>query len=283
MTSAVHEKGGKVFMQLWHTGRIAQASFGEHPLLAASGMPLPSVSSSATVMAHPKTGAPLKATTYAGVEECAVPRSLETDEIARVVNDYKRAATNAKAAGFDGVELHAAHGYLIDQFIQDGVNKRTDKYGGTIENRCRFLFDAVAGLCEVMGPGRVGVRLSPTTIDPVTGRQSALYFAAGCSDPDEIYAFAAAGMNDYPLAYLLLTEPRWSGRDDGDVEADQGFSQPLSNQKYRGIYHGTLMAAGGFTPASAAAAVAEGHYDLIAFGRWFISNPDLPARIKSGA
>jgi|EP01046_Picozoa_sp_COSAG06_P000986 2,4-dienoyl-CoA reductase-like NADH-dependent reductase (Old Yellow Enzyme family) len=162
-------------------------------------------------MAHPKTGAPLKTATYNGVEECAAPRPLETDEISRVVADYKRAAANALAAGFDGVELHAAHGYLIDQFIQDGVNKRTDKYGGTIENRCRFLFEVVSALCEVMGTGRVGVRLSPTTIDKATGRQSAMYFAAGCSDPDEVYAHAVDGMNAYPLAYLLLTEPRWTG------------------------------------------------------------------------
>lgn len=284
VTAACHAKGAKIFMQMWHTGRIAQPSFGrDQPLLRDSGMPLGSVSSSASVMAHPKTGLPLNASTYAGVEACAVPRALETEEIARVCEDYKHAARNALKAGFDGVEIHAAHGYLIDQFIQDGVNKRTDKYGGSVENRCRFLNEAVAGVCEVMGPGRTGVRLAPTTIDPVTGRQNQLYFGASSTDPDTVYEHAAATMNNHPLAYLLLTEPRWSGRDDGDVEADKGFSQPLSNQKYRKIYNGTLMAAGGFTPATAADAIANGDYDMIGFGRWFISNPDLVDRIKTGA
>ena len=278
----MHAKGGLIVAQLWHTGRISQPSFGEHPLLKASGRPLPSVSASAAVMAHPRTGKPLRTATYAGVEECAVPRALGTGEVARVVEDYRHAARTALRAGFDGVELHAAHGYLVDQFLQDGVNQRTDRYGGTVANRCRFLFEAVEALCGVMGPGRVGVRLSPTTIDPATGRQSQVYFAAQCSDPDAVYAHAVSGLNAHPLAYLLLTEPRWSGRDDGDFATDKGFSQPLSNHKYREMFDGTLMAAGGFTPASAAAAIRDGHYDMVAFGRWFISNPDLPARIRSG-
>jgi N-ethylmaleimide reductase len=276
VVDAVHAKGGLIVMQLWHTGRISQPSFGSHPLLKASGMALPSVSASAVPMTHPRTGKALMTATYEGVEECAVPRALETAELqGRLREDYARAATNAKAAGFDGVELHAAHGYLIDQFLQDGVNKRTDMYGGSIENRCRLLFEITETLVSVMGPGRVGVRLSPTTIDPKTGRQSQLYFAASCTvrrardhsytvtdpmilllccdalvqgshrccflllagcatpqDPDAVYEHAVSGMNAFDLAYLQLTEPRWSGRDDGDVTKDKGFSQPLSNHKY---------------------------------------------------
>ena len=128
----------------------------------------------------------------------------------------------------------------------------------------------------------MGVRLSPTTIDPRTGRQNQLYFATTCSDPDAVYAHAVTGLNRFPLAYLLLTEPRWSGRNDHDVATDKGFSQPLTNTRYRAMYRGTLMGAGGFTPSAAARAVADGHYDCIAFGRWFISNPDLPERLRLG-
>jgi len=181
------------------------------------------------------------------------------------------------------VELHAAHGYLIDQFIQNGTNQRTDKYGGSVENRCRLLFEVVGALVEVMGPQRVGVRLSPTTIDPVTKRQNHLFFCASTTDPDEVYHHAVSGMNQFPLAYLFLTEPRWKGSEGDDVTKDDGIRMPLTNHKYRKLYKGTLMACGGFTPASAAAAVREGHYDLIAFGRWFISNPDLPERIRTHA
>jgi N-ethylmaleimide reductase len=278
----VHDEGGKIFMQLWHTGRVAQPSFGEHPLLKGSGLPLPSVSSSEMPLRHPKTGELLTAFTYAGKETCAVPRPLATSEIPRLLDDYRRACENALRAGFDGVELHAAHGYLIDQFLQDGVNKRTDEYGGTVNNRCRLLFEATGALVDIAGQGRVGVRLSPTTID-ASGRQSMQYYAASSTDPDAVYEHAVGGLNRWKLAYLLLSEPRWNGRNDGDVASDPGFSQPLTNAKYRGIYDNTLMAAGGFTPASAAQAVADGTYDLVAFGRWFLSNPDLPERLRSGA
>ena len=210
VVSAVHAKGGKIVMQLWHTGRISQPSFGEHPLLKASGMALPSVSASAVPMAHPKTGRPLQTSTYMGAEECAVPRALETDELqGRLLEDYRRAAKNALEAGFDGVELHAAHGYLIDQFLQDGVNKRTDAYGGSVPNRCRLLFEVTAALVEVIGAGRVGVRLSPTTIDPKTGRQSQLYFAATCSDPDEVYTHAVAGLNEFDLVGIASVVYGW--------------------------------------------------------------------------
>lgn len=147
----------------------------------------------------------------------------------------------------------------------------------------RLLFEVVEALCSVLGSERTAVRLSPTTIDPKTGKQNQLYFATSTTDPDEVYEHAVRGLNRFKLAYLLLTEPRWSGRNDHDIANDQGFNQPLTNAKYRQMYTGTLMAAGGFTPATAAEALKEGHYDLIAFGRWFISNPDLVERIRSGA
>lgn len=138
VTTAVHEKGGIIFMQLWHTGRISHPSFGYHPLLR-NAENKPSVSSAENAITHPKTGKKLSTETYKGKEECAVPRKLEVEEMHRVCEDYAKAAKNAIAAGFDGVEIHAAHGYLLDQFLQNGVNTRTDEYGGSVENRCRLL------------------------------------------------------------------------------------------------------------------------------------------------
>jgi len=281
VTAAVHAKGGKISIQLWHTGRIGHPSFGKHPLVAESGRPIPSVSSSAVPFTHPRTGKLMWTSTYEGKEEHVTPRALTRAGIQRVCKDYQDAARNAVEAGFDYVELHAAHGYLVDQFLQNGVNHRSDEYGGSVENRCRFLFEVVDALTDVVGRGRVAVRLSPTTF--VNGRQNQLYFGATDTNPDAVYEHAVNGLNRHGLAYLLLTEPRWNGRDDDDVTKDKGIRKPLSNAHYRQIYKGTLMAGGGFTPASAKKAVADGTYDLIAFGRWFISNPDLPDKLRRGS
>ena len=301
VTNAVHAKGGVIFCQLWHTGRVAHAAFGNHPLLkrqreqqrtalgagagAGANTPRPAgepVSASARPILD-RRGNPPPTQTYAGVEpRPAPPRALRLDEIPHLLDDYRRAARLALRAGFDGVELHAAHGYLIDQFLQDGVNQREDAYGGSVEKRTRLLREATAALVGVMGPGRVAVRLSPTTRAGAGGRQQ-VYYGCRSTDPDAQYAAAVHAMNAFPLAYLLLTEPRWTGRADGDPTTDKGFAAPLSNARYRQVYHGTLMAAGGFTPRSAAVAVASGTYDLIAFGRWFISNPDLVERLRTGA
>lgn len=146
-----------------------------------------------------------------------------------------------------------------------------------------FRYQVCSAVQEAVGPYRLSVRLSPTTIDPRTGRQNQLYFGASCSDPDEVYHHAVSKMNDFKLAYLLLTEPRWSSKYDHDHSKDIGFTQPLTNQKYRKVYHGTLIGAGGFTPKTAAEALENGFYDAIAFGRWFIANPDLPERIRNGS
>jgi len=281
VTESVHDKGGFIWLQLWHTGRVAHPSYADHEFLKQSGKPLPSVSSSSTRMVNPKTNKPLSCFTYQGRKKSGIPRALDIDEIPRLCRDYQHAAKNAIRAGFDGVEVHSAHGYLLDQFIQNGVNQRTDRYGGSIENRCRLLFEVVGSVCQVVGSGRVSVRLSPTTM--VNGRQNQYWFGASTSDPDEVYAHAVAGLNRFNLAYLLLTEPRWNSRYSDDVKADPGYSQPLTNAKYRDIYNGTLMACGGFTPSTAADAVRKGHYNLIAFGRWFLANPDLPERIRVGA
>mmetsp|Transcript_74990 Transcript_74990/g.219665 ORF Transcript_74990/g.219665 Transcript_74990/m.219665 type:complete len:424 (+) Transcript_74990:123-1394(+) len=283
VTDAVHAKGGIMFCQLWHTGRVSHPSWKDHPLLAAApaGTPLPSVSASALAMKGKTRNIYPEGT----VGPNATPRALETAEIPRLVEDYRHAASCAIRAGFDGVELHAAHGYLIDQFLRTGTNQREDQYGGSPENRCRLLLEVVGALVEVAGPGRVSLRLSPTQPG------SAGFFGAdddNMMDADGVhvtYGYAIRQLNNVPLAYLLLTEPRWSGgKYDNDVEKDPGFNMPITNSHtYRKVYRGVLMAAGGFTPASAEETVQAGICDLIAFGRMFIANPDLPERIRARA
>ena len=176
-----------------------------------------------------------------------IARGLEISELSRLRSDYARAARNAMRAGFDGVELHAAHGYLIDQFLQDGVNQRSDKYGGSIENRCRLLFEIVETLIQTVGPGRLAVRLSPTTIDPRTGRQNQLYYLATCSNPDETYHYAVKGLNNFDLAYLLLTN-QMNGKSD-ETFHDKGFSTIVEPEVSPDI---SRYSDGCFTPATAA-------------------------------
>jgi N-ethylmaleimide reductase len=277
VTAAVHARGGLISCQLLHTGRIAQPGIGEHPLVQGTQVPLPPVSSSATPLGPGK-----EAGDYNWDRPAAVPRALETVEIERVIEDYCHAARNAARAGFDFVELHAAHGYLIEQFLCDGINRRNDRYGGSIENRCRLLFEIVDALLGELGPNRVGVRLSPTVIDPATGQLYQTYFNATDSDPQALYTHAVQGLSRFPLAYLMLTEPR-VGALSIEPELDPSTTHPLRNAHLREFYDGPLIGAGGFTPRSAKEAVACGIYDLIAFGRWFLSTPDLPARLASGA
>lgn len=215
-------------------------------------------------------------------EENAVPRALDTSEIQRLVNDYRHATRCAMHAGFDGVEVHAAHGYLIDQFLRTGTNQRTDIYGGSPENRCRLLLEVISAVVQEAGSGRVAVRLSPTQPG------SAIFF--GATDDNELdadglhatYGLAVRQLNQFPLAYLLLTEPRWhGGKYDDNVEKDPGFNMPATNSTtYRKVFQGVLMAAGGFTPKTSVQSVQSGICDLVAFGRLFISNPDLPARLR---
>jgi len=277
VTKAVHAKGSLISCQLLHTGRVAQPGIGDHPLVKGTGAPLPSVSSSATLLQIGQDEGD-----YNWDQSAAKPRALGTDEIARVIEDYRHAARNAERAGFDFIELHAAHGYLVEQFLCDGINKRTDQYGGGIENRCRFLFEIVAALVAELGPDRVGVRLSPTSIDPATGKLYQMYFGAISSDAEALYAHAVSGLNNFPLAYLMLTEPR-VGALSVDPEDDPSTKHPLRNAGFRALYNGTLIGAGGFTPRSAKDAVERGFYDMIAFGRWFLSTPDLPERLRTGA
>jgi|EP00942_MAST-04A_sp_MAST-4A-sp1_P008234 N-ethylmaleimide reductase len=274
VTDAVHMKGGKITCQLWHIGRISHKSWINHPLVSAyKDIWQPGVSASAI----PIGGGKSRDFETGERVDASVPRPLRTDEMPRLVNDYVHAAECAMRAGFDGVEVHAAHGYLIDQFLNSGSNQRTDKYGGSIENRCRLLFEVLDAVSKAVGPGKCAVRLSPHA--PGTKTYS------DCTDPnpDALYEYAIKGINQFPLAYLLLTEPRWDSSRDDMVENDPGFNMPVVNgPKFRQHYQGTLILAGGFTPKSAQEAVESGMCDAIAFGRWFISNPDLPARLKNG-
>lgn len=276
VTKAVHEKGGLISCQLLHAGRVAQPEIASHPLLQNDDKiwPLPPVSSS--VLRIP--GKKEVGNNYNWDQPSTTPRQLETGEIGRLLEDYQNAARRALKADFDCIELHAAHGFLVDQFLCDGVNQRSDKYGGSIENRCRLLFEIVDALVKVVGPGRVGVRLSPTSAK----RGSQTYFGVHDTNPEVLYENAVRGLNSYPLAYLLLTEPRCGSLALPATE-DCGFNKPVSNSRFREIFKGTLIGAGGFTLETARLSVQNGTYDLIAFGRWFISNPDLVARLASGS
>lgn len=256
VTQAVHDRGGRIFAQLWHAGRQA------HPANTGG--------------AQPVAPSALRSFEYAAVRnedgsfadaELVMPRALEHDEIQAIVGQFEAAARRALAAGFDGVELHAANGYIIDQFLLDGSNHRSDEYGGSIENRARFLFEVLDAVVGVWGSGRVGMRLSP----------SGSYGNMEDTDPHATFGYVARRLNDYALAYLHVVEPRIRGND--DVAPDQAA---VTTRDMRALYKGTIITAGGFTRETAEQSLRDGDADLIAFGRLFISNPDLPARLFHG-
>lgn len=250
ITRAVHDEGGKIVLQLWHMGRIV------HPVFLDGAPP---VSASATT-------APGQAHTPEGKKDYAQARALSVEDIARVVEDYRHAAENAKKAGFDGVQLHGANGYLVDQFLRDGTNLRTDEYGGSPENRVRFLREILEALISVWGADRVGVRLSPNGD------------SQGCDDSNPAATFGAAAKvcQDLGLAFLELREPGPNGTF-GATEV------PRQSPLIRTIYSGPLVLNSDYDAAGGAAEVEAGKCDAIAYGRPFISNPDLPERIRAGA
>jgi N-ethylmaleimide reductase len=257
VVDAVHAKGGVIFLQLWHVGRVSHSSFQPGDVLP--------VAPSAVAIPHDlKTGtADGKVTVY------ETPRALETSEIPGVVDAYRQAAKNALLAGFDGVEIHGANGYLIEQFLQSHTNLRADQYGGSIENRTRFLMEVTRAVVEVWGANRVGVRLSPYGIANGSGEP----------DPMPLYAYVVQSLNPFGLAYLHLIEPRSSGAGRAEVNHQ---NVPSAMVLFRPIWNGVLIAAGGFTGETANAAIEAGHADAVAFGRIFISNPDLPRRLQRG-
>ncbi len=257
VVDAVHAKGGVIFLQLWHVGRVSHSSF-------QPGGVLPVAPSAVAIPPDLKTGtADGKAVTY------ETPRALETSEIPGVVDAYRQAAKNALAAGFDGVEIHGANGYLIEQFLQSHTNLRTDQYGGSIPNRTRFLMEVTQAVVDVWGADRVGVRLSPYGVANGSGEP----------DPMPLYTYAVEQLNPLGLAYLHFIEPRSSGAGRAEVNHQ---NVPSAMVLFRRIWKGVLITAGGFTGEAADAAIRDGHADAIAFGRIFISNPDLPRRLQRG-
>ena len=250
VTDAVHARGGRIFAQLWHVGRVSHTSL--QPNGAAPVAPSAITAKTQVFIAS-------------GFADASPPRALATSEIARVVEDFRKAAGNAKAAGFDGVELHGANGYLIDQFLRDGTNTRTDQYGGSVENRTRFLAEVLAALVSVFPASRVGVRLSPfSSFGDITD-----------SDPMTTFGAAIARASAFGLGYLHLVEGETGGSRDLPPGADIG--------RLRKLFDGAYLANNGYDRAHAIRAVETGEADLIAFGRPFIANPDLVARLARNA
>jgi N-ethylmaleimide reductase len=256
VTDAIHAKGGVVYLQLWHVGRISHSSL--HP---AEGLP---VAPSAIA---------LDAKTFAADWQLVpfeTPRALTTAEVGGLVEDYAHGARLALEAGFDGVEIHGANGYLIEQFLQSRSNLRTDIYGGSIENRTRLLLEVTDAVTSVWGADRVGVRLSPWGIANGSGED----------DPEALYTYAIDALAARQLGYLHLIEPRASGTGKADIDRPE---QPQATRVFRPRWPGVLIGAGNYTRDSAIAAVESGTPDAVAFGRAFIANPDLPARLERGA
>jgi N-ethylmaleimide reductase len=242
VTDAVHAAGGRILLQLWHVGRIS------HPALQPEG---------ALPVAPSAIAAEGDAFTEEGPKPFVTPRALTTGEIPAVLDQFRHGAENAKAAGFDGVELHAANGYLIDQFLRDGTNRRTDAYGGPVENRVRFLNDVVAAVVDVWGGGRVGVRLSPI----------GTFNSMSDTDPARTFGYAAETLSRFGLAYLHI------------VEDPGSFDWAELKRRFRGPY----MANNGYDRARANAVLAEGRADLVSFATPYIANPDLAERLRRGA
>lgn len=246
VVDAVHEQGTKIFLQLWHTGRASHSSFQPNHQLPIA----PSAIKISGSEAH----------TPDGKKPYETPRALETDEIPLIVEEYRQAAANAKEAGFDGVEIHGANGYLIDEFLQSKTNQRNDRYGGSVANRYRFLQEVVEAILTVWDAGRVGIRLSP----------NGSFNDMGSPDYRESFTYIARQLNSYQLAYLHLL--------DGLAFGFHELGEPMTIAEFRKIYAGVLIGNCGYDRTDAEKAIASGEADLVAFGRPYISNPDLAAR-----
>lgn len=248
VVDAVHAKGGKIFLQLWQVGRISHPS-----LLPGNALP---VAPSAIKPAG-------QAFTYIGLQDFVTPRALATEEIPGLIDDFRKAAENALAAGFDGVEVHCANGYLLDQFLRDSTNRRTDQYGGSIANRTRLLLEVVSAVSKVWGSDRVGVRISP--INPFNDIRD--------SHPQALFNHVADALGPFGQAYLHVVE----------VGLPDQAPQEFDFDELRRAYRGNYIANGGYDKARGNAAIASGHADCVAYGMPFIANPDLVERFRIDA
>lgn len=252
VTSEVHEEGGKIFLQLWHCGRLSHPKFheGQKPLAPSAVNP------------NEKTFTP------DGFEDTVEPKAMTLGEIKETIAEFKKAAENAKDAGFDGVEIHSSNGYLIHQFFNKNANLRTDEYGGNIKNRSRFFFDVLDAICEVWDEGRIGIRLNPS-----------LHKSFGIIATEETiptFDHIVEKLNAYNLAYLHLSEPFT------DV-SNVIYLEPEIAKHYRPLYQGTLMINGGFDREKGNQVIEDGLADLVSYAKLFISNPDLPERFEKNA
>lgn len=249
IADAVHAKGATILLQLWHAGRQS------HVDLQPSGL---------APIAPSAMQAEVRALLASGPAMGSMPRSIELSDIPGLVDEYRRGAERAKDAGLDGVEVHGANGYLIDQFLQDNSNRRTDAYGGSVENRARFLLEVVEAVRSVWGGERVGVRIGPSN----------KFGGMGDSRPEVTFPYVARALAPLGLAYLHVIEPRVVG----NVSDDE--TSPVAAGSLRPLFGGPVIAAGGFDAAGAEAILVRGDADLVAFGRHFLANPDLPERLR---
>jgi N-ethylmaleimide reductase len=247
VVDAVHAKGAKILLQLWHVGRQS------HLDLQPNGQ---------APVAPSAIQAEVRALLASGPATGSMPRAIELSEIPGLVGEYRRAAQRAKDAGFDGVEVHGANGYLIDQFLQDNSNRRADAYGGPVENRTRFLLEVVEAVKAVWGGDRVGVRIGPSN----------KFGGMGDSAPDVTCPYVARALERFGLAYLHVIEPRVTGN------GSDGDKPPVAAGLLRPLFGGPVIAASGFDASGAQAILENGEADLVAFGRHFLANPDLPER-----
>ncbi|ESW28163.1 hypothetical protein PHAVU_003G264000 [Phaseolus vulgaris] len=252
IVDAVHAKGGIFFCQIWHVGRVSSSAYqpnGQAPVSSTDKPLAPQLRSNGIDVVHHTP-----------------PRRLSSDEIPGIVNDFRVAARNAMEAGFDGVEIHGAHGYLLEQFMKDKVNDRTDEYGGSLENRCRFPLEVVEAVVDEIGGDRVGIRLSPF----------AEYSDCGDSNPKQLGLYMVNALNKYGIVYCHMVEPRMRS-------AGERVECPHSLVPMRKAFNGTFIAAGGYDREDGIKAIAENRADLVAYGRWFLANPDLPKRFALNA
>ena len=249
VTHALHEAGGHIYLQLWHCGRVSHPDFhgGESAVAPSAIRPAG------------------EAFTFEGLKPFETPRELSLSEIADVIDDYRKGAANAIAAGFDGVEIHGANGYLLDQFLRDGSNQRHDTYGGSLENRARLILEVTKAVCDEVGADRVGIRLSP--LQPFNDMKD--------SNPEATFSYVVEQLNRFGLAYLHVTAM--------GSEAPGAAGPAFDLEKLRGLWNGIYIINGGFDKARGNAAITEGKADAVAFGVPFLANPDLVARLKSDA